>query len=171
MADGLITNDATQELDVFECPHCKETIDTSADVCRFCGAQVDHEAAKMAAHLLSRVDQACSDASFLRNSAVVAFMLALGVVLCLLRGSARIVLVAGFGNSVLALSALFLILSSAFPFWSLLWWRRYANLQSSDEELQDARRTIRSTGFTATMVLATSAVVFCLALFFRVTGR
>jgi hypothetical protein len=167
MADSLITDGATEELDVFECPHCKETIDTSADVCRFCGAKVDHEAAKKAAHLLARVDQACSDASFLRNSAVVTFMLALGVVLCLLRGSARLIPVAGFENSALALSALFVILSSAFPLWSLRWWRKYANLQSGDEELQDARTTIRSTGFTATVVLATSAVIFCLVLILR----
>jgi hypothetical protein len=167
MADSLITEGATEELDVFECPHCKETIDTSADVCRFCGAKVDHEAAEKAAHLLARVDQACSDASFLRNSAVVAFMLGLGVVLGLLRGSVRIILVAGFENSVLALSALFGILSSAFPFWSLHWWRKYASLQSGDEELQDARTIIRSTGFTATLVFATSTVIFCLVLVLR----
>jgi hypothetical protein len=167
MSQELNFDGQTEDLDVFECPKCGQTIDTSADVCRFCGAKVDHKAAQQAAHLLAQVDQACSDASFLRNSAVVAFMLALGVVLCLLRGSARIIPVAGFGNSVMALSALFVILSSAFPFWSLRWWRKYANLQSGDEELQDARTTIRSTGFTATLVLATSALIFCLVLVLR----
>ena len=74
MADGLIFDGPSENLDVFECPNCKQTIDTSADVCRFCGAKVDHEAAQKAAHLLARVDQACSDASFLRNAAVTAFL-------------------------------------------------------------------------------------------------
>jgi hypothetical protein len=168
MAEGSIAGDSTEELDVFECPHCKETIDTSADVCRFCGAKVDHKAAEQAAHLLARVDRACSDASFLRNSAVVAFMLALGVVLCLLRGAARIILVAGFQNVLLALCALFVILSSAFPFWSLRWWRKYANLQSGDEEFQSARVTVRSTGFSATIALAASGLILCLLLVLRV---
>ncbi|HTW62297.1 MAG TPA: hypothetical protein VMD55_10860 [Terracidiphilus sp.] len=171
MADGLITDNTTEELDVFECPHCKETIDTSADVCRFCGAKVNHEAAQKAAHLLARVDEACSDASFLRNSAVVAFMLALGVVICLARGSSRIMLVAGFENSFLALSALFALLSCAFPFWSLRWWRKYANLQSDDEDFQDARTTVRSTGFTAAAVLAVSGAILCLLIILRAAHR
>jgi hypothetical protein len=79
MADGLIVEGPSADLDIFECPNCKQTIDTSATVCRFCGAKVDHEEAKKAAHLLARVDQACSDASVLRNTAVAAFLLVLGI--------------------------------------------------------------------------------------------
>jgi hypothetical protein len=81
MADGLILDGPSEDLDVFECPNCKQTIDTSADVCRFCGAKVDHEVAQRAAHLLARVDQACSDASVLRYTAVTAFCLAAGIVI------------------------------------------------------------------------------------------
>ncbi len=46
MADGLILDGPTEDLDVFECPNCKQTIDVSADVCRFCGAKINHEAAE-----------------------------------------------------------------------------------------------------------------------------
>ena len=97
MADGLTFDGPSEDLDVFECPHCKQTIDTSADVCRFCGAKIDHEAAQKAAHLLAIVDQACSDASVLRNTAVTAFLLVLGVLYALLRAS-RLVLLVGFQN-------------------------------------------------------------------------
>lgn len=172
MAGDVNFDGVSEGLDVFECPNCKETIDASADVCRFCGAKVDHEAAKNSAHLLAEVDQACSEASFLRNSAVVVFMLGLGVIICLLRGSlGRIIQVAGFENTMLALSALFVILSFAFPLLSLRWWRKYANLQSDDEDFRDARTIVRSTGFAATAWLAGSAVLFCLFLVLRLMGR
>src|ERR1700729_2422278 len=100
MADGLILEGPSEDLNIFECPKCKQTIDTSADVCRFCGAKVDHESAQKAAHLLARVDQACSDASVLRNTAVIAFLLVLGIVYSMLR-AARLVLLIGFQNEVL----------------------------------------------------------------------
>src|SRR3954451_23210815 len=114
MADGLILEGPSEDLNVFECPNCKQTIDTSAEVCRFCGAKIDHEAAQKAAHLLARVDLACSDASVLRNTAVVAFLLVLGVVYSLLRAS-RLVLVFGFKNEALGFCVLVLILSAPFP--------------------------------------------------------
>ena len=79
MADGLVLDGTSEALDVFDCPHCGQTIDTSADVCRFCGAKIDHEAAEKATHLLAKVDQACSDASVLRYTAVTAFCVAIGL--------------------------------------------------------------------------------------------
>ena len=82
MADAANTRRAVEKISmIFECPNCKQTIDTSADVCRFCGAKVDHEAAQTAAHLLAKVDQACSDASILRYASVTAFCVAAGTVI------------------------------------------------------------------------------------------
>jgi hypothetical protein len=170
MADGLILDGPTEELDVFECPHCKQTIDTSADVCRFCGAKVNHQEAQVAAHLLARVDQACSDASVLRNSAVVAFLLVLGIVYSLLRG-ARLVLLIGFQNEVLGVSLLVLILSAPFPIWSLRWWTKFASITSDDEDFQDARGTVRSTGSSALIFAALSGALFCLVLILKLTHR
>jgi hypothetical protein len=170
MADGLILDGPTEELDVFECPHCKQTIDTSADVCRFCGAKVNHQEAQVAAHLLARVDQACSDASVLRNSAVVAFLLVLGIVYSLLRG-ARLVLLIGFQNEVLGVSLLVLILSAPFPIWSLRWWTKFASITSDDEDFQDARGTVRSTGSSALIFAAVSGALFCLVLILKLTHR
>ena len=170
MADGLILDGPTEELDVFECPHCKQTIGTSADVCRFCGAKVNHQEAQVAAHLLARIDQACSDASVLRNSAVVAFLLVLGIVYSLLRG-ARLVLLIGFQNEVLGVSLLVLILSAPFPIWSLRWWTKFASITSDDEDFQDARGTVRSTGSSALIFAAVSGALFCLVLILKLTHR
>lgn len=170
MADGLIFDGPSENLDVFECPNCKETIDTSADVCRFCGAKLDHEAAQKAAHLLARVDQACSDASFLRNTAVVAFLLALGVVISLLR-AARLVLLFGFQNELMGLCVLVLILSAPFPVWSLGWWTKYTSLTSDDEDFQDARTTVKSTGSTALAFFVVSGALLCLVLILKFAHR
>jgi hypothetical protein len=166
MTDGLILDGQSEDLDVFECPKCKETIDTSSNVCRFCGAKVDHEAAQKAAHLLARVDQACSDASVLRNTAVVAFLLVLGIVYSLLRAS-RLVLVIGFQNEVMGLCVLVLILATPFPIWSLRWWTKYASLPSDDDDFQNARGTVRSTGSSALAFSVASGALFCLVLILK----
>lgn len=170
MTDGLIFDGPSEDLDVFECPNCKQTIDTSADRCRFCGAKVNHEAAQKAAHLLARVDQACSDASILRYTAVTAFCLALGTVLGLLRNP-RFIQRVGSQNALLGFCALVFILSSPFPIWSLNWWRKYANLRMDDEEFQNGRQMVRTTGSAALAFMVAFASLFCLVLILKARGR
>ena len=55
----------------FPCPNCKEIINDSMAHCRYCNAPVDPQAAAEAASLQSRVNQACSDASYLKTAALV----------------------------------------------------------------------------------------------------
>jgi len=62
----------------FPCPNCKEIINDSMAQCRYCDAPVDPRAAAEAAALQSRVNQACSDASYLKTAALVMWAL-LGV--------------------------------------------------------------------------------------------
>jgi hypothetical protein len=65
----------------FPCPNCNEIINDSMRTCRFCSAPVDPQAAAAAAEIQSRVNRACSDASFLRTAAVAMFgFLALSLV-------------------------------------------------------------------------------------------
>jgi hypothetical protein len=168
MTDALIIDGPSEDLDVFDCPNCRQTIDTSADVCRFCGAKVNHEAAQKAAHLLAKVDQACSDASVLRYTAATAFCLPLGVVLGLLRNP-RFIEHVGFQNVVFGFCVLVLIVSLPFPIWSLLWWGKNANLASDDEEFQNARGTVRAAGFIATASLVTFGSLLCLVLILKST--
>jgi hypothetical protein len=59
----------------FPCPNCHEIINDSMQTCRFCSAPVDPQAASAAAELQSRVNRACSDASFLRTAAAAMFVL------------------------------------------------------------------------------------------------
>lgn len=161
MADGLILDGPTEDLDVFECPNCKQTIDVSADVCRFCGAKINHEAAEKGAHLLARVDQACSDASILRYSAVTAFCLPVGVVIGVLRNP-RFIERVGFQNVVLGFCVLILLVSAPFPVWSLRWWSKNAKIVTDDEDFQTDRKTVRAAGLIATAALVTFGSLFCL---------
>jgi hypothetical protein len=65
----------------FPCPKCGEIINDSMQTCRFCSAPVDPQAASAAAEIQTRVNRACSDASFLRTAAAAMFvLLALSVV-------------------------------------------------------------------------------------------
>jgi hypothetical protein len=57
----------------FSCPNCHEIINDSMQTCRFCSAPVDPQVASAAAETQSRVNRACSDASFLRTAAAAMF--------------------------------------------------------------------------------------------------
>jgi len=161
MADGLVLEGPSEELDVFECPHCGQTIDTSADVCRFCGAKVDHTEAQKAAQLLEKVDQACSDASILRYMAVGAFTLSVGLPVGVLRNP-RFIENVGFVNVALGYCALVFAVSLPFPFWSMRWWSKNAHLASDDEDFQKDRKMVRSAGLIATASLVTFGSLFAL---------
>lgn len=170
MADGLILEGPSEDLNVFECPTCKETIDTSATVCRFCGAKVDHQEAQAAAHLLARIDQACSDASVLQGAAATAFCLAVGTVIGILRNP-RFIQRVGFQNVALGYCVLVLILSFPFPVWSLNWWRKYASLTMDDEDFQNDRRLVRTAGSAALAFMVAFASLFCLVLILKTGHR
>jgi predicted RNA-binding Zn-ribbon protein involved in translation (DUF1610 family) len=170
MADGLILDAPTEDLDVFECPKCGQTIDVSADTCRFCGAKIDHEAARKAAHFLARVDQACSDASVLRYAAVTAFLVPVGIAFGLLR-QPRFFLLFGFQNVVLGFCAAVLMVSAPFPIWSLNWWRKYVSLSTDDEEFQADRKMVRAAGLIAAAFFVTFGAILCLVLILKTTHR
>lgn len=166
MADAINFDGQTADLDVCDCPKCGQTIDASADVCRFCGAKIDHEAAQKAAHLLARVDVACSDASYLRSTVVIVLILLGGVVFALLR-QPRFFVLFGFENTLLGFCVLVLLVSSPFPLWTLRWWRKYAALTSDDDDFQSARKVIKSIGTGTTAALLTFGSLFCLVLLYR----
>lgn len=160
----------SEDLGVFECPNCKETISTSADVCRFCGAKVNHQEAEKAAHLLATVDQACSDASVLRYTAMAALALPLGALIGISRNP-RFIQLVGFRNVSLGFCLLVLAVSSPFPIWSLRWWSKNANLTTDDEEFQSARGNVRTAGFAAMAALLTFGLLLCLVVISRAVHR
>jgi hypothetical protein len=58
----------------FRCAHCKEVVNDSMDVCPFCGGAIDREAASAAAEVQDKVNQAYSDASYMRTAAIAMFV-------------------------------------------------------------------------------------------------
>lgn len=53
----------------FPCPNCSEIISSDADKCKYCNHPVDPVAAQDAIKLQEQINQACNDASTLRNLA------------------------------------------------------------------------------------------------------
>jgi hypothetical protein len=53
-------------VEVFECPKCFETINTSIRKCPFCSSSIDAATAQAAGGATSRISQACSDAGYLK---------------------------------------------------------------------------------------------------------
>jgi hypothetical protein len=170
MAEEVNFDGQSADLDVFDCPRCGQTIDTSATVCRFCGAKVDRAAAENSAHLLARVDVACSDGSYLRNAAVIVLILLGGVVFALLR-QPRFFVLFGFENTLLGFCVLVLLVCSPFPLWTLRWWTKYAKLTSQDDDFQNARKVIKSIGTGTTAALVTFGSLLCLVLLYKIAHR
>jgi hypothetical protein len=138
MSDGFTIGAATGEPTIFECPACKETIDSNAETCRFCGVKVDHEAARTAAAVLAKVNQACSDASYMKSTALTL------PVFYGLRFVPFIALLGGIG---------FWGLLFALPIWALIWLAKYRGLESDDAEFRKARTTVKWIGIIVAAVL------------------
>jgi hypothetical protein len=138
MSDGFTIAAGSYAPTIFTCPRCSETIDSSAEACRFCGEKVDPVAAQQAALVLAKVNQACSDASYMKSSALVI------PVFFFVRYLPFFSMVGGIG---------FIGLSFAVPIWSLRWWSRYGKLVSTDEEFLKARKNVRYIGIVVTCIL------------------
>ena len=138
MSDGFTIGAAMGAPTIFSCPSCNETIDSSADACRFCGAAVDHAQAIKAAEILAKVNQACSDASYLRSTALVypGFFVLRFVPFVSMLGT-----VGFFG------------LTFALPIWALRWWLKFAKLDTGDPEFRKARTTVRAVGILVSLAL------------------
>jgi hypothetical protein len=130
---------------IFECPACKETIDARAETCRFCGAKVDAGAALQAAAVLSRVNQACSDASYMKSTA-----LALPVFFVL----RFIPFLSGLG------SLGFTVLLFVIPGWTLRWWLKYRTIETADADFRRARKSVLIVGITVSCLLVIFALLF-----------
>lgn len=156
MSDGFTIGAAMGEPSIFECPSCKETIDAKAETCRFCGAKVDHEAAIKAAALLSRVNQACSDASYMKSTA-----LALPVFFVL-----RFVpFLSGLG------SIGFWVLLIAIPVWALRWWLKYRKIETDDADFRRARKSVLVSGIVVSCLLVIFVLLFVVAVLLIASQR
>ncbi len=136
---------------IFECPHCGETIDASAETCRFCGATVDRSLALHRAMILSKVNRACSDASYMRSCAMAL------PVFFILR-FIPIPFLATFGLA-------FDVLAVVIPIWAIIWWSKYSGLESEDTDYTRARKTVKTVGIVVSIVFVLFVVVPFLVVF------
>jgi len=127
MSDGFTIGAASYAPTIFQCPNCDETIDAQAETCRFCGAKVDREAALESALRLSKINQACSDASYMRSTTLTL------PVFFGLRFVPFISLVGTIG---------FIGLLIGIPIWAIIWWRKYSAIVTTDADFLKARRTV-----------------------------
>jgi hypothetical protein len=58
----------------FHCPNCNEMINESATKCRLCSLPIDPGVAELIAGRQQKVNEACSDASFLRRTAMAMYV-------------------------------------------------------------------------------------------------
>ncbi|HEY0544444.1 MAG TPA: hypothetical protein VGC91_03525 [Pyrinomonadaceae bacterium] len=114
------------ETKTFPCPNCNEIINDSMETCRFCQAPVDRQAAAWAAETQSRVNQACSDASYLRIAAVGMWIfLGLHVV--------PFIPLVGLGFLIMFFVVLILIIR---------WLIKFISLQTRDKDYLQAKRSL-----------------------------
>jgi uncharacterized membrane protein len=100
---------------------------------------VDHEAARKAAELLAKINQACSDASYLKSTALTV------PVFLLLRFVPFISNVGAIG---------FVGLLFVIPLWALRWWIKYRRIVTTDGDFLKARRTVTIAGMVVAILLA-----------------
>jgi uncharacterized membrane protein YvbJ len=108
----------------FPCPSCKEIINDRAEQCKYCGAPIDKGVAQFAAEVQSKVNQAYSDASYLKTAAFALLTL-------------------------LAISLIplvpFVIYAALFLFLALIvmiirWQLKFSNINTTDPDYQKAKR-------------------------------
>ena len=132
---------------VFQCPNCKETIDTSAQQCRFCSAAIDPGAAEAAADIMARVNQACSDASYLK-------VMGVSVPIFL------VMIFVPFAGWLGIVGYYFLVFAT--PAMAISWWVRFGRIKTDDREFGSAKRTVIIVGALVSLLLLNQLANFAL---------
>lgn len=127
MANSLSLLSKPDNSGIFECPHCHQTINLMDAQCPFCSTVIDKASAQIAVAKMSRINQACSDASFLRTMALSIFIF---MALMIVPFFSWI----GLGG--------FYFLAVAVPFMSIRWWYRFYGLKAEDSDLNKAKITV-----------------------------
>jgi endogenous inhibitor of DNA gyrase (YacG/DUF329 family) len=138
MASGL---NLSSRVEVFPCPNCGQTINTSVASCPFCSTPIDHAAAEAAAAETSRISQACSDASYLK---IMAWTLLTFFVIRFV----PFLYFAGF------LGLWFLRI--AIPVMLIRWWVKFGGIKTTDADFGRAKRAAIVVSVVAVLALASA---------------
>src|ERR1700733_1546003 len=125
---------------VFPCPNCRETINTSMQQRPFCSTPIDRAAAEQSAAATSRISQGCSDASYLK--VMLGILIPFGIL-------------AFFPFLGLAGMVGFIFIKYAVPVMTIRWWIKYGRIKTTDPDFHKARGT----------VILVSAISFLVLLF------
>lgn len=155
MSDGFTIGAAMAEPTIFQCPSCRETIDANAGSCRFCGATVDRESALKAARALAEINQACSDASNIRITALTIPVFFL----------VRYIPFFGWAGTIGFWCLLLFV-----PIWAGLWLFKYRSILTDDADFLRARKTVKWTGSIVGISFAFVGVMVLLVMM-AVPGR
>jgi len=112
----------SQSKGILPCPSCGEMIYSDVEICRFCSAPIEREAAERGAELQKRVNDACNQAKWLRNAAGVMWLFLL------------------VGMFIPLMSWGYVGLFVAVPIWLITWQVRFRGLETSDPDYQTAKR-------------------------------
>jgi len=128
----------SSRVEVFPCPNCRQTINTSMHACSFCSVPIDHAAATASAEVFAEVNQACSDASYLKimAGAAPAFLVARLL---------PIISLAGFCG--------FWFLLYATPVMTGRWFFKFGAISTDDPEFARARSTATDIGIGSAVIL------------------
>jgi NADH:ubiquinone oxidoreductase subunit 6 (subunit J) len=111
----------------FPCPSCKEIINDKAEQCKYCGAPIDKGVAQAAAEVQSKVNQAYSDASYLKSTAFA---------MCTLLAISAIPFVPFVPLMFYGAVFIFPVLLVMLVRWQL----KFSNINTPDPDYQKARR-------------------------------
>ena len=108
----------------FPCVVCREIINDRAAECKYCGAPIDKGIAQAAAAVQDKVNQACSDASYLKIAA----------------GSMWVLLGGSFLRLFSVFNVGFYITFVVVGFLLARWQLRFSNINTVDPDYTQARR-------------------------------
>jgi hypothetical protein len=111
----------------FSCPSCHEFINNSMTTCRYCFVPIDPQAASTAIELQDKVNEACNDASLVRNLAGAMWVFFF----------VRFIPIVGY---VAFIGMLFLFL--LIPVRLIMWLVRFGGIQTADLDYKRAKRNI-----------------------------
>ncbi len=126
-------------IQVFSCPSCNETINTTMQHCAFCKAPIDAASALAAADSMSRINDACSDASYLKivAASIGSFFIARFIPFLGMIGTTG-----------------FCLVLFATPFLTVRWWIKFGSIKTTDREYARARLTTLLVGGAAVLFIA-----------------
>ena len=133
MPSGLSITQGTGKtrIRVFPCPVCKETINTWAQQCPFCSSPVDQRAAQASADETARVNEAVSDASYVKVAGVM-------LLVC-------------FGLCFVPFISLFawigcIILTVVVAAMAIRWWVVFWSFKPNDRDFRTAKTAVLTVG-------------------------